>query len=450
MLNTGSAIRSESKKSNMNNYIIPDTNLHQNNLHTGGNLNISSHNLNISSHNLNPFASEAKSEIKHIPNAPQNTLQNALQNAQQNAPQNAVLNQNTIMMEVKDGKFLFNDNNRVFLGSFTGEELVKYVICKSAPSFLPNINSSNSKEIIEKYICKVDLDQPTDNTKYHIINHLDSPFTGHVEMLVKLYKQIDEFEQTRLTHELSFLPENDAGKAKKAFYSFILVLLSHILKIISILSEIIKPTSEQHLNNKLLKYSVSIMHKISTVTKNQISDRLNMIDSLLAEKQKIYNIQQILSNKIEDLEEAINEQDIKINALHHDSHMTGGAKSESSTQSESSTTSEGRESTSKSKGRAITTKSKGRESTSKSEGIASSSSNINNMTDILTESTTLSDILNNRHKLKYSTTSTFNSDDVIRDSILNTRTSDHKKREDTEYSYLISNDSTSINKIIDI
>lgn len=414
MLNTGSAMRSESKKlmptssaptssthmsrDNLNNYVTHHIDIPQNNLHIGG-------------QNLNPLISDVRPEHK------QESIPAMI--PQQNPTH---INNETIMIEVKDGKFLFSNNDRIFLGGFTGEELVKYIVCNSTPSFMPNINSSHSKEIIEKYICRTEPDQGTNNAKYHIINHLDSPFTGHVEMLVRLYRQIDEFEQNKLASELSSLPKHDADNAKKTFYSFILVLLRHILKIISILSDIIKTNKDQSLNNKLLKYSVSIMHKISTVTKNQIGEKLNMIDTLLAEREKIQNIQQILSNKIEDLEETINEQDIKINALYRNTHMTGGNQSDVNSEIfESSTRSDG--------------------------SIASSSSNINNVTDVITESTTLSDILNNRHKLKYSDTSTFNSDNIIRDSL---RHKKHHNTKDSEYSYLVSNDVSHTNKIIDI
>jgi len=415
MLNTGSAMKSESKKlmstssvhtsrHNLNNNVSHHIDLPQSNLHTGG-------------ENLNIFASEIKPADDKKESTP---LQNPA----------TYMNHDALIMEIKGGKFMFSDHNQIFLGSFTGEELVKYIVSKSTPSFLPNINSSHSKEIIEKYICRVDLNQSNDTAKYHIINHLDSPFTGHVEMLVKLYRQIDEFEQVKLVGELGHLPEHDAEKAKKTFYSFILVLLRHILKIISILTDIIKTNKDQSLSNKLLKYSVSIMHKISNVTKNQISEKLSLIDSLLSEKEKIQNIQQILSDKIEDLEEVLNEQDIKINALHHSSRMTGGNQSDVNSEIFVS-------------------------STKSEESVASSSSNINNITDAATESTTLSDILNNRHKLKYSETSTFNSDNFIRDSILNTNTSDarrkkHHNTKNSEYSYLVSNDTSNTNKIIDI
>jgi hypothetical protein len=408
MLSTGSIARSESKKTesvtsnNINDYITPNGNLVSNNLYLGD--------IASSANNLHKFTTEDKPQISSQPKA--------------------TVPQNMIMLEVKDEKFLFSDNNRVFLGSFNGEELLKYIICKSVPSFLSNVNSSNSKEIIEKYICTVETEKTSNSFKYNIINHLDSPFTGHVEMLVKLYKQIDEFEKTKLNNELSLLPEHYADKAKKTYYSFILVLLNHILKIISILSDIIKNNGDKTLYDKLLRYSISITYKISTITKTQITEKLNLLDKFLSEKNKLHNIQQILSERIEELEETLTEQDIKISRLVRESrdgcnkHNIG---------LHSSTTSEG--------------------------NIASSSSNINNMTDAVSESTTLTDILNNRHRTKshYSETSTFDSDKNIRNSVLNTATSEMFKTPTnnntskiSEFSYLMSHDLLDTNNIIDI
>lgn len=408
MLSTGSiAARSDSKKTesmtsnNINDYITHNGNLVSNNLYLGD---------VASANNLHKFTTEDRpisSQTK------------------------ATVPQNMIMLEVKDEKFLFSDNNRVFLGSFTGEELLKYIVCKSVPSFLSNVNSSNSKEIIEKYICIVETDKPSNGFKYHIINHLDSPFTGHVEMLVKLYRQIDEFEKTKLNNELSLLPEHDADKAKKTYYSFILVLLNHILKIISILSDIIKNNGDKNLRDKLLRYSISITYKISTITKSQITEKLNLLDKFLSEKNKLHNIQQILSERIEELEETLTEQDIKISRLVRESHTTG--RNKHGIRLNSSTTSDG--------------------------NIASSSSNINNMTDVVSESTTLTDILNNRHRNKthYSETSTFDSDKIMGNSVLNTTTSEmfktptpHNSSKISEFSYLLSHDYSNTNNIIDI
>ena len=426
MLRTGSAIRSETKKPELANADMQNNSTTVNNLVPGD---LHEHdNFNISCHNLHPFVTDFQPKYteKHFSTAVQQ-------------------NPNTIMLEVSGGKFQFNDRNRVFLGSFNGEELIKYVVSQSTPSFLPNTNSSNSKEIIEKYICKVELDQATNNYKYHIINHLESPFTGHVEMLAKLYNQIDEFEKTKLDKELQSLSTQDATTAKKSFYEFILILLNHILKIVSILSDMIKNKGDKSLNDKLARYSFSIMYKISTITNTQITDRLTLIDKLLLEKDKLCNVRQILSEKIDELDETVNKQDIKINKLVYNSRMTGGNRSMNN-----DITSELFESSSRSEG-----------------NVASSSSNVNNITDAMSESTTLSDILNTKYKntTNYSDTSAFDSAKIVRDSILNTDTSElfrtpsdsssyNKRRKNSskinKFSYLISNDSSDTSKIIDI
>lgn len=244
-----------------------------------------------------------------------------------------------VMLEYnyKDGRFLFHDKNRSFLGSFTGDELIKYVISPSVPEFLVNVNASASREIIEKFICTMDA-----HTGVSIKNHLESPFTGHVEMLIKLYKQIEDFEQTRLEQELGRLSRDNKAVAHGLFYDFMYHLLTHTLKIIAVLTEIVKSHNNRQLNDKLLKYSVAIMYKISTINKSEVDRRLKTMDSIMAERSKLQSIKTTLNEKIDKLEKVIMAQSDQIDYLvrsgQTNSHHGGDRQDTTTSVTELSTT----------------------------------------------------------------------------------------------------------------
>jgi len=234
------------------------------------------------------------------------------------------VNNNTILLEYNDvtNRFLFYDNNKSFLGSFTEKELVKYVISKVVPNFMQNINCSTSVEIIEKFICSID----PNTLEINIVNHLTSPFTGNIEMLIKLYKNIERFEKEDLPNELLLHPSSDRNKINDLFTNLIFTLLNHILKIITVLSDTLKSnnTEDSVIIEKFTKYSVAIVSKISNILKDKTDRKIKYIDELLEKKYKINNIRESLEERVLILEQNLNRQKKTINELFNTTQQYGG------------------------------------------------------------------------------------------------------------------------------
>ena len=349
----------------------------------------------------------------------------------------------TIILEYnyKDKRFLFHDKNKSFLGSFTGNEFIKYIVASMVPLFMSGTSCASSQDIIEKYICTVDSSKSTINI--NIKNYLESPFTGQVEMLIKLYKQIEDFEKNQLKEELSLLSEIDKILAEKTFMNLIYCLLNHTLKIIAIVSDIIKNENNDDMKNKLLKYSVAIMYKISSVTRGEIDKRIEHIDDLMNEKMRLDSVKDTLGEKVLALEQNILNQDEKITQvikLIEDSHQFGGSiNSESVKNTSSNDISTSVEST----------------TVNSNDKYASSSSDVDNIIGDESASTSLSHMVGNissehnkiKHKSKsskpvsYSSTSSYYSSNGFKESLSDS---------DNDLDYLTSNESSASNKIIDV
>ena len=172
-----------------------------------------------------------------------------------------------IIVEYNDTnkRFLFYDKNNTFLGSFDANQFIKYIISFKYKNFMENISFEDSKHIIEKYICKTSLNE--NEIDINIINHLESPFTGHLEMLIIFLKNFEEFKNTYNNYLLNFNQTEilDISNIINNKYN---ILLNHILKIISILSETLKNENNPDMKANLIKYSVAITFKITNNLKN--------------------------------------------------------------------------------------------------------------------------------------------------------------------------------------
>ena len=221
------------------------------------------------------------------------------------------IDKDSIMLEYnyKKKRFLFHDKDKIFMGSFSTEELVKYIVYDKVPTFMSNINHSGAKPIIEKYLC-VNKD-----SNIIINNHLESPFTGHIEMLIKLYKNLEDYEKNGFKLELVNMTQTECEITTELFKNFIYILLNHILKIISILSEVIDKDDDLITKTTLIKYSVAISYKISCFIRNKISDKLSEIENLKVEKNKLDELKNSFSKNILELENILNNQNDTINSF---------------------------------------------------------------------------------------------------------------------------------------
>lgn len=223
-----------------------------------------------------------------------------------------------------DSTFTFYDRDKIFLGSFKALHLIKYIL-PQYPDFLGIRTIGGSGDIIRNYICLVDKNEndPYD-IKIRLLNQLESPFMGNIEMLLKLYNGISQY-QSSIDMEISKLNKADQKYVEYTIKQFIYLLLNHILKIISNISDIIKDdTTKKEMKESLLKYSVGIVYKISNMIKDEVGKKTAEYKILQEDLIKLSKVKINMYDKISKLNDLITEQNTKIDNLVITTPQRGG------------------------------------------------------------------------------------------------------------------------------
>lgn len=259
-----------------------------------------------------------------IPNVKSNVMSNFMIKRTNQKKQTSYTNQNYIIdkdaliveTNYKDKKFMFYDRNKNFLGSFSVYEFIKYITSHINTLFLPEINFEPNRFIIEKYVCIVKYNEKS-SCKYiiNMLNYFESPFMGNIEILIKLYTFIHEYENEELQKELSKLSTNEAPKVLKFFNNMLYTLLDHILKIIAALINKLSSNDNPKIKDSLLNYSVAIMYRLSKFIKYESDSKMDELSILNHDLLRIGEIQTTLSTKIDALQKLIDKQNIEIDIL---------------------------------------------------------------------------------------------------------------------------------------
>lgn len=224
---------------------------------------------------------------------------------------------------------LFNSNNQI-LGSFNILQLFKF-LNKKHDFYLVDINIGSSDIIIKKYLYDDDKDV---NLEYELLSHTESPFTGNVELLVKLYSDIIKIEDI-LDKELLNKPKEIAEDIQRVNNKFIYNLLVRLLKLINTISDTIQDRS---IKENLLKYSVGAVYKISSLIKDDILIKKLQLDNIETDIKKLENINNKITEKINELDTNITTQNTTIDNLIlqlNSYNQKGGSKSESTSKTAS-------------------------------------------------------------------------------------------------------------------
>jgi hypothetical protein len=191
----------------------------------------------------------------------------------------------TISFNESEQKFTIYENKKV-LGNFNNTQLIKYLTNSK------DIDTLSAKSIIETYICKFD-----DTGKIVLLNHLQSPFMGNIELIMKLYNSISNKEHD-IIKQFSYL------------------LLNHSLKLINSISNIIKhDANKQGLKTMLIKYTMIINHKLNNFIKQEIENKSNDFKSLQNDLIRMGKIKIELYKKIDDINNTIKSQNELINNI---------------------------------------------------------------------------------------------------------------------------------------
>jgi hypothetical protein len=243
-------------------------------------------------------------------------------------------NSSTIIVEHDKSthEFTFKNLNKNILGSFNILQLFKF-LNNEFDSYLTDVNIGTSDIIISKYL----YNPSNDITKTcDLISHLESPFTGNIELLVKLYTDIIKIED-KINEEILTKPRDIAEKIKEKNNKFIYNILIRILKLANTLTEQFK---DDHAKREILiKYSVGAAYKLSVMTQDDLSIKKMQYETIQTDIDKLKKIQESINTKLNELKQTIDIENSNINVLiNHLSNkkiMHGGNKS-SSTASKSS------------------------------------------------------------------------------------------------------------------
>ena len=223
-------------------------------------------------------------------------------------------NKDVIMVKHHKKQFTFFDHSNSLIGSFTIEQLFKYVGDRDNGDFMPLTEIGISNDIIETFIVKCSNKDLTYNIE--LVSH-NSPFMGNIEMIIKLNNNIREFEKKDLNSYLDKINDTKTRrKISNCINEFIFLLLSHSLKLTSTVSEQIKnDLSRKDIKETLLRYSCSVTYRISHYVLDQLDSQDEYITNLEHNLNNLIDIKTSLNKKIDSLESTIQVQNNRVQTL---------------------------------------------------------------------------------------------------------------------------------------
>ena len=202
-------------------------------------------------------------------------------------------------------KFIIK-NNKNTIGFFTVGQLFKY-INSDIENYLINIDLTISVDIIAKYLCSMN-----DTREYVLISHLESPITGNIDILVKLYSDIVAYEskiQSEYEHLNEVVKKNVMNKNRMLVYN----ILSHIIKLFAIQTS--ANSHNETTRELILKYTIGAQYKLSTMIQEDMTAKLSRLDTILEDYNNICLLRENIKLRMNKLELNMNTQSEKINLL---------------------------------------------------------------------------------------------------------------------------------------
>ncbi len=219
-------------------------------------------------------------------------------------------------------KFIIKDNDNV-LGHFTIGQIFKF-INYDVEGYLLDVDLGVSVDLIKKYLLTVD------NDNINIVSHLESPITGNIELLVKLYKDIQSYED-KLNIEYEHLCENTKKLVKLKNRNFVYNILTHIIRLFATYTSTNKKISEET-KNMIMAYSIGAVYKVNNMIKEDLDSNLMQIMSLSGDFNNLKQVRENMTQQILRLNKSIDSQSEKIDLLILNlKSQTGGADTDAST-----------------------------------------------------------------------------------------------------------------------
>jgi len=202
-------------------------------------------------------------------------------------------------------KFILRDNSNV-LGHFTVGQIFKY-INSDIEGYLINVDLGISVDLINNYLFKLE------NDTINFVSHLSSPITGNIELLVKLYKDIQSFEP-ELQVEYEHLNEITKNIVRLRNKNFIYNVLTHIIKLFATYTSTNKKLSDDT-RNMIMSYSIGAVYRLNTMIKEDLDYNLQKIHTLHDDLKNLKLVRNNMTQQLSKLENNVNMQNNKIDAL---------------------------------------------------------------------------------------------------------------------------------------
>lgn len=210
-----------------------------------------------------------------------------------------------IEYDEKDQEFSFFTPSFSLIGSFTTDQLLKYLVdpIDSDNRFLSDIKYQKAKDIIKRF---VGSPGPTKG-KLTLLDANSSPLMSNVEMLIRLNNNLHEFEKRTLPKIIPIIDRSYAPEIKGVINKFIFYMLNHTMKMISIGSSRGGGVSKGMKEN-LSNYSVGTVYRISQYVNSELTKNVGIQQKLIEQLKNIESVKNKLNHKMENITKLLEEQ----------------------------------------------------------------------------------------------------------------------------------------------
>lgn len=209
-----------------------------------------------------------------------------------------------------DNKLIIYDNETL-IGSFTIQDIIKYITSNISKIFLKQVDYESTKDVIKKYLCEIN-----EMNVITLKNHLESPIMGNLEIIMKIYNDINKFDIERMQKEIELIDCENSKKIIKVINNLKYLILNHALKLIVNISNAIKnDETKNQLKKSLIKYSIFISNKINHLIYDEINEVIKNNNNLELQLDKMMKIKEINENKIKNFESVVEHQNVLIKKI---------------------------------------------------------------------------------------------------------------------------------------
>jgi hypothetical protein len=200
-------------------------------------------------------------------------------------------------------KFILKSNSNV-IGYFTAGQIVKY-LNQNIEGYLLSVDLNISQNIIEQYLVKNGV----------LLTHLESPITGNIDILIKIYKDVQLFIEESKT-ELEKLDEKTIEEVQKTNKKFIYDILSLVIKLFTMFSGTVSQTKiTSDLQTSILKYTAGALYRINSLLYDDVETLQEKVKLYKSDIDDLKSIKTKFNEKIQTFEDSIKLQNDKIDKI---------------------------------------------------------------------------------------------------------------------------------------